>query len=55
MKHYRPIDIARELNISTSALRHYESWGLFHRQNGRPISTAFIRMNISPISVVSAL
>lgn len=28
MKHYRPIDIARELNISTSALRHYESWGI---------------------------
>ncbi|WP_281974309.1 MerR family DNA-binding transcriptional regulator [Halobacillus litoralis] len=25
---YRPIDIARELKISTSALRHYESWGL---------------------------
>ncbi|WP_084278803.1 MerR family transcriptional regulator [Anoxybacteroides tepidamans] len=24
----RPIDIARKLNISTSALRHYESWGL---------------------------
>jgi DNA-binding transcriptional MerR regulator len=24
----RPIDIARKLNISTSALRHYESWGI---------------------------
>ncbi|XEC96587.1 MerR family transcriptional regulator [Paenibacillus tarimensis] len=24
----RPIDIARKLNISTSALRHYEEWGL---------------------------
>ncbi|OXM16235.1 MerR family transcriptional regulator [Paenibacillus herberti] len=25
---YRPIDIARELGLSTSALRHYESWGV---------------------------
>ncbi|WP_158299391.1 MerR family transcriptional regulator [Paenibacillus antri] len=25
---YRPIDIARRLGISTSALRHYEDWGL---------------------------
>lgn len=24
----RGIDIAKKLNISTSALRHYESWGL---------------------------
>jgi DNA-binding transcriptional MerR regulator len=24
----KPIDIARKLNISTSALRHYESWGI---------------------------
>jgi DNA-binding transcriptional MerR regulator len=24
----RPIDIARELNISTAALRHYESWSI---------------------------
>lgn len=24
----RPIDIAKSLNISTSALRHYESWGI---------------------------
>ncbi|MCR8842256.1 MerR family transcriptional regulator [Paenibacillus sp. SC116] len=24
----RPIDIARKLNISTSALRHYEDWGI---------------------------
>ncbi|QJC50293.1 MerR family transcriptional regulator [Paenibacillus albicereus] len=27
----RGIDIARSLNISTSALRHYESWGLVPR------------------------
>ncbi|KAF1297399.1 hypothetical protein BAU15_11670 [Enterococcus sp. JM4C] len=26
---YRPIDIARKLNISTSLLRHYETFGLF--------------------------
>lgn len=26
--HYKPINIARQLNISTSALRHYESWGI---------------------------
>ncbi|GIP26853.1 MerR family transcriptional regulator [Paenibacillus sp. J23TS9] len=25
---YKPSEIARELNISTSALRHYESWGV---------------------------
>lgn len=24
----KPIDIAKKLNISTSALRHYESWGI---------------------------
>ncbi len=24
----RPIDIARKLNVSTSALRHYEDWGI---------------------------
>jgi len=24
----RPIDIARKLNISTTALRHYENWGI---------------------------
>ncbi|WP_062048882.1 MerR family transcriptional regulator [Bacillus sp. JCM 19034] len=24
----KPIEIARRLNISTSALRHYESWGI---------------------------
>jgi DNA-binding transcriptional MerR regulator len=24
----KPIDIARKLNISTSALRHYEAWGI---------------------------
>lgn len=24
----RPIDIAKKLNITTSALRHYESWGI---------------------------
>lgn len=28
MHYYKPIEIARELNISTSALRHYESWGV---------------------------
>ncbi|MBL1228840.1 MerR family DNA-binding transcriptional regulator [Enterococcus sp. BWB1-3] len=26
---YRPIDIAKKLNISTSLLRHYEKYGLF--------------------------
>lgn len=26
---YRPIDIARQLNVSTSLLRHYEEYGLF--------------------------
>jgi DNA-binding transcriptional MerR regulator len=25
---YRPIDIARRLGVSTSALRHYEDWGM---------------------------
>jgi len=25
---YKPIEIARELQMSTSALRHYESWGV---------------------------
>ncbi|SHE34265.1 DNA-binding transcriptional regulator, MerR family [Seinonella peptonophila] len=28
MRYYKPIEIARELQVSTSALRHYESWGL---------------------------
>lgn len=28
MKLYKPIEIARKLKISTSALRHYESWGI---------------------------
>lgn len=28
MHYYKPIEIARELHISTSALRHYESWGV---------------------------
>ncbi|PTM53222.1 TioE family transcriptional regulator [Desmospora activa] len=28
MRYYKPIEIARELHISTSALRHYESWGV---------------------------
>lgn len=28
MRYYKPIEIARELRISTSALRHYESWGV---------------------------
>ncbi|MDP4095392.1 TioE family transcriptional regulator [Paenibacillus sp. P96] len=28
MRYYKPIEIARELGVSTSALRHYESWGV---------------------------
>ncbi|WP_372632489.1 TioE family transcriptional regulator [Cohnella sp.] len=28
MGSYKPIEIARQLHISTSALRHYESWGV---------------------------
>ncbi|GGD91161.1 MerR family transcriptional regulator [Paenibacillus nasutitermitis] len=28
MRYYKPIEIAQELQISTSALRHYESWGV---------------------------
>lgn len=28
MRYYKPIELARELHISTSALRHYESWGV---------------------------
>ncbi|WP_409340251.1 TioE family transcriptional regulator [Paenibacillus sp. MBLB4367] len=28
MHYYKPIEIARELSISTSALRHYEAWGV---------------------------
>ncbi|MBB6669092.1 TioE family transcriptional regulator [Cohnella nanjingensis] len=28
MRYYKPIEIARALNISTSALRHYESWDI---------------------------
>lgn len=28
MEYFKPIEIARELQISTSALRHYESWGV---------------------------
>ncbi|RXZ79777.1 MerR family DNA-binding transcriptional regulator [Paenibacillaceae bacterium] len=28
MRYYKPIEIANELGISTSALRHYESWGV---------------------------
>lgn len=28
MQYYKPIEIAKELQISTSALRHYESWGV---------------------------
>lgn len=31
MRYYKPIEIARELRISTSALRHYESWGVIPR------------------------
>ena len=36
------IQIAKKLNISTSALRHYESWGLIpkiERKNGYRIYT----------------
>ncbi|NLL30974.1 MAG: MerR family DNA-binding transcriptional regulator [Clostridiales bacterium] len=40
----RGIDIARKLNISTSALRHYESWGLVPKvergKNGYRIYTS---------------
>jgi DNA-binding transcriptional MerR regulator len=40
----RSIDIARKLNISTSALRHYESWGLVPKvergKNGYRIYTS---------------
>ncbi|MBA2876226.1 MerR family transcriptional regulator [Thermaerobacillus caldiproteolyticus] len=32
----RPIDIARKLNISTSALRHYESWGIVPPPERKP-------------------
>ncbi len=32
----KPIDIARKLNISTSALRHYESWGIVPKVNRTP-------------------
>ncbi|MFF2484528.1 TioE family transcriptional regulator [Paenibacillus sp. NPDC058071] len=28
MRYYKPIEIAKKLHISTSALRHYESWGV---------------------------
>ncbi|WP_078381526.1 MerR family transcriptional regulator [Sutcliffiella halmapala] len=39
----KPIDIARKLNISTSALRHYESWGIVpkveRKENGYRIYT----------------
>ena len=30
----RGIEIAKKLNISTSALRHYESWGLVPKVEG---------------------
>ncbi|MGI2328283.1 TioE family transcriptional regulator [Planococcus sp. YIM B11945] len=51
MKSYKPIEIARELNISTSALRHYESWGVVPKplraENGyrlySPIHLAYFR------------
>lgn len=40
----RPIDIARRLNISTNALRHYEDWGIIppveRGTNGYRIYTA---------------
>lgn len=39
----RPIDIAKKLNITTSALRHYESWGIIPKvergKNGYRIYT----------------
>ncbi|MFD1739352.1 MerR family transcriptional regulator [Bacillus salitolerans] len=39
----RPLDIAKKLNISTSALRHYESWGIVpkveRKENGYRIYT----------------
>ncbi len=28
MRYYKPVEIAKQLQISTSALRHYESWGV---------------------------
>ncbi|RIX51430.1 MerR family transcriptional regulator [Paenibacillus nanensis] len=28
MEYYKPVEIARELHISTSAMRHYEAWGI---------------------------
>ncbi len=39
----RPIDIARKLNITTSALRHYETWGIVppseRKENGYRVYT----------------
>ena len=32
----KPIDIARKLNISTSALRHYEAWGIIPKVKRSP-------------------
>jgi DNA-binding transcriptional MerR regulator len=32
----RPIDIAKKLNISTSTLRHYESWGIVPLPERKP-------------------
>jgi DNA-binding transcriptional MerR regulator len=32
----RPVDIARKLNISTSVLRHYESWGIVPPPKRKP-------------------
>ncbi|ATH94131.1 transcriptional regulator [Bacillus glycinifermentans] len=44
MRYYKPIEIARKLNISTSALRHYESWGAVpapeRAENGYRLYTA---------------
>lgn len=33
---YRPIEIAKKLKISTSALRHYESWGIVPPPERKP-------------------
>ncbi|MBS4210041.1 TioE family transcriptional regulator [Bacillus sp. FJAT-50079] len=51
MTYYKPIEIARALQISTSALRHYESWGVVpapeRAENGyrlyTPVHLAYFR------------
>ncbi|GAE05615.1 transcriptional regulator, MerR family [Paenibacillus sp. JCM 10914] len=46
MQYYKPIEIAKELHISTSALRHYESWGVVpapeRDKNGYRLYTRYI-------------